>query len=253
MLQTLAQSCGLREFELCNGIALYRSREPHASTTPLLKKLGIVDIYDLRKPKERENSLGLSGVPFCVHTIDIDLQGDAANSQTTKANNILEAYGAPGERMKNMYRTFAWQGEALREVILSVMRAQNPALVHCVNGKDRAGVVCACVKKALGETEEAIYADYLATNEANQEINERDLRRYSSLLDPLELEVVKDLFLAKEEYLEAFWEEINKLYGSFDAFLYPSFGTSSQQVFSARGGVMPVNQKVSNQHELIAQ
>lgn len=252
MLQQAAQSCGLRKFAVSNGAILYRSREPQTEVVSLLRSLGIADIYDLRKPKEREGSQGLTGAYFRVHTSGVDLQGDAANSQITKAHNILEAYGAPGERMKHLYRMFAWQGEALRNVVLSVVAAQNPVLVHCVNGKDRAGVVCACVKRVLGETEEAIYADYLATNEANREINERDIRRYASLVGTQELEVIKDLFLAKEEYLEVFWSEINRLYGSFDNFLYPAPNALFKQTPSAKG-VVPVQQNDSNQYTLIAQ
>ena len=87
-------------------------------------------------------------------------------------------------------------------------------LFHCSAGKDRTGVVSAVILTALGIDKETIYQDYLLTNEKPLYYKKLALE-----MDPESREIFLDYFQAKKEYLDAAFDEINKIYGSFDKFL----------------------------------
>ena len=87
-------------------------------------------------------------------------------------------------------------------------------LFHCSAGKDRTGVVTAVILTALGIDKETIYQDYLLTNEKPLYYKKMALE-----MDPESREIFLDYFQAKKEYLDASFDEINKIYGNFDNFL----------------------------------
>lgn len=217
---------GLRRFALKNSVALYRSRE--LDTIDLagiddLRRLGITDIYDLRKQAERNISPLLESGPINIHLLSDDLQDDENRTHLTRTSNIIEAYGPPGERMKHMYAAMARHDEALRSVINAALSSPTPVLIHCANGKDRAGVVCACVQRVLGDSREAVFSDYLETNSINEEMNHRDLQQLAHKMGDQELAVMAAMFAARTEYLDAFWRSLDTLYGSFQAFMNPDY------------------------------
>lgn len=87
---------------------------------------------------------------------------------------------------------------------------QGSVLWHCTEGKDRCGLVSALVLLALGADEAVIREDYLLTNETNGPRAEGFYRKM--LADgqpPQQAEAVRDLFLAREDYLNAALEVIN--------------------------------------------
>ena len=87
-------------------------------------------------------------------------------------------------------------------------------LFHCSAGKDRTGVVTAVILTALGINKETIYQDYLLTNEKPLYYKKMALE-----MDKESREIFLEYFQAKKEYLDASFDEINKIYGSFDKFL----------------------------------
>ena len=89
-----------------------------------------------------------------------------------------------------------------------------PVLFHCSAGKDRTGVVTAVILTALGINKDIIYKDYLLTNEKPLYYKKMALE-----MDPESREIFLEYFQAKKEYLDAAFDEINKIYGSFDNFL----------------------------------
>ena len=100
--------------------------------------------------------------------------------------------------------------------IFNVLLENNsgPILFHCSAGKDRTGVVTAVILTALGIDKEIIYQDYLLTNEKPLYYKKMALK-----MDPESREIFLEYFQAKKEYLDAAFDEINKIYGSFDNFL----------------------------------
>lgn len=223
-------SAALREkfgVRLCAGLdglggrpALFRSRALGGATcddVDALKALGIKVIYDLRKETERAMNPEPSAIceEFEVRTCLVDFQDDAARTQETKSQHVQAAYGQPGQRMRFLYGVMADHEDAVLDVVAAVLDGGEPALVHCANGKDRAGVVCASVQLACGMSRADVVADYLLTNECNAEMNRRDLARYAGLMPADAVEVLSAMFEAREEYLDVFLRSIEARFGSF--------------------------------------
>lgn len=219
----LREKFGLRRCVGCRGI-VYRSRELTEATADdiaALRSLGIATVYDLRKQAERDLSPEPEFVreAFEVITCPVDLQSDEDRTRATMASNVKAAYGKPGERMIDLYGIMATHGDEVRAIVRSVSAACEPVLVHCANGKDRVGVVCASVQKLDGVAHERVVEDYLATNACNEAINRRDLRRYAGIMQAEEVEVLAAMFEARAEYLGAFFGAIDERYGSFEAWM----------------------------------
>lgn len=93
-------------------------------------------------------------------------------------------------------------------------------LWHCTEGKDRCGLLSAVLLLALGAERSTIMEDYLLTNRVNAAKSER---YYRMMLEAGQTEAaaetIRDVFLAKEEYLNAAFSAIDGQYGNTDAFL----------------------------------
>lgn len=222
--ETLQSKFGLRRCAGVGSVALYRSRELTEATAEdiaELQRLGIEAVYDLRKKAERDLTPepGIVEEAFEVRICPVDLQDDESRTRATMASNVKAAYGKPGQRMIDLYGIMASHADAVRAIVGAIAAAEAPVLVHCANGKDRAGVVCASVQRLRGVPYETVMDDYLATNAMNEEINRRDLRRYAGIMQPEEVEVLAAMFEARAEYLETFFDAIDARYGSFAAWM----------------------------------
>lgn len=124
-------------------------------------------------------------------------------------------------------------------------------LVHCTGGRDRTGIGIAILLRAVGVAEEAIEADYLASNRLLQP--ERDdpdstlFRRFTFsnvFVQPTgnlsyakaaaELgetpEHLYDAVKLRAEYLRDLWATIDLTYGSFDAFLTAELDLTPERI-----------------------
>lgn len=222
--ESLRNAFGLRRCAGVERVPLYRSRELTEATADdilLMRSLGIATVFDLRKQAERDLSPEPAIVceAFDVRICTVDLQDDENRTRATMAPNVKAAYGKPGQRMIDLYGIMATHAGEVREIVRQILSADEPCLVHCANGKDRAGIVCACVQRFYGVSRETIVEDYLATNVCNEAINRRDLRRYAGIMQPEEVEVLAAMFEARIEYLDAFFSAIDERYGSFGAWM----------------------------------
>ena len=93
-------------------------------------------------------------------------------------------------------------------------------IVHCSEGKDRAGLTSAFLLKALGVSQADILQDYLLTNEVNAARAESYYQQVLENGGTQEVaESVRSAFVAKEEYLEGAFEAISGEFPVFDDFL----------------------------------
>lgn len=235
---------GLRPaFVSATGAQVWRSRSPHmaeAREVALLEGLGLVEVWDLRSPAERE-AVGCfplaSRSGLGMHEASEHLYPPAHHGPMTRddvpgvpgaAGDVLagqlkhERQGRrqPGERMCEVYQGLGEHAEALAPTIGALVGAAGPTLVYCTSGKDRTGVVCYCAQRALGASHDEALASYLETNKANARVNADDLLALGERgVPPWRLEVALSLFLAKEEYLEVFLGIVRERYGSLEAYL----------------------------------
>lgn len=110
------------------------------------------------------------------------------------------------------------QYQKLMELLLADDGA--PLVYHCRGGKDRTGVATMYILLALGVSKDQIYSDYILTNTYKEVRNEMRMDEYRYLTDNQNvLDYLRNLLLAKEEYLDAAFDEMIKVSGSSDNYL----------------------------------
>lgn len=181
-----------------------------------IKKNNIKIVVDLRTPEER---IKLPDVEIeGIKNISIPLLGKDEDTEKEPKLITIGKFQLPDmsaiyREMVSLKRKDAWSS------IFKLLESNKGEgiLFHCSGGKDRTGVVFAVVLSSLGFSKEDIYRDYLKTNE--NPIISPDFQQF---LDALDEETRKAILLysgANKEYLDATFDEINKLYGSLDNFL----------------------------------
>jgi protein-tyrosine phosphatase len=90
-----------------------------------------------------------------------------------------------------------------------------PLLFHCQGGKDRTGWAAALFLLAMGTERRIIREDYLLTREMNRERNHKRMNEYRCYTDhPLVLEYLAGLMDTRETYIDAAFDEMDRLTGS---------------------------------------
>lgn len=161
-------------------------------------------VVDLRSASEYDGPHPLLEYGATIHRIPLSKRLDLLEFD---GEEVLRQAGLPG-----LYRwTVAGAEPAIVEAVDTVAHATFPALVHCTFGKDRTGIVVATILAAIGVTNNAIVADYVATT-ANVD---RIIARLSSLSSPA-VERIQDLLCTFPEALGASSEAIEAVLQIFE-------------------------------------
>ncbi|MFJ8578780.1 tyrosine-protein phosphatase [Micromonospora sp. NPDC093277] len=217
---------------------------------PVLGKLAPACVVDLRHGSEQAVAPPdrLVGDPRVVHLPVYD----PAHPVFTYVSAVLlghdlEAYdelareGMPAA-MAAIYRWFvsgttarAGFGAAVR---LAADGANLPLLFHCSAGKDRTGWLSVVLLTALGVDEAVIRGDYLRHNELTESLREvllAAMTRQRSDLDPA---VARPLLEVRPEYLDAAYDEVRRVHGSFGAYLRDGLGVTDGTVAALRANLL---------------
>lgn len=204
---------------------LYRAAHLGAATEAdraKLRRLGVTLTADLRTDLERQQKPDRlpEGMALLPRPIFDEVTAGITREDGTPAPLIMPD-------MEALYRvmvTAAPCRESLRAVLVALMEraAEGEAVLwHCTAGKDRCGVVSALLLAALGAKRETIMADYLVTNEIS---GPESRAVYQKLLAEGFAEEdaarVREVFLAKESYLNAALDAAEEEYGSLEAYLH---------------------------------
>ncbi|MEU5939827.1 tyrosine-protein phosphatase [Micromonospora sp. NPDC047548] len=207
---------------------------------PVLGKLAPACVVDLRDASEMSVAPAdrLVGEPRVVH-LPVH---DPAHPVFTYVSAVLlghdlAAYdelareGTPAA-MAAIYRWFV-TGESARVGFGTAVRlaagADNlPLLFHCSAGKDRTGWLAVVLLSALGVDPAAIRADYLCHNELTVSLREVLLAAMARRQPALDPETVHPVLEVRPEYLDAAYEEVRRVHGSFDAYLRDGLGVTDE-------------------------
>jgi protein-tyrosine phosphatase len=97
-----------------------------------------------------------------------------------------------------------------------------PLLIHCTSGKDRTGFASALLLLAIGVPREIVMRDYDLTNHYRRDV--------SHLFGPnTSEELIALLLSAQSHYLEAALDEVERVHGSFEAFLAGPLGVDAEK------------------------
>lgn len=112
-------------------------------------------------------------------------------------------------------------------------------LWHCTEGKDRCGLLTAIVLMALDVSREEILADDLLTNRVNAPKAQRFYEQLLSAGKPLQTaEAVRDVFLARERYLQSAFAAIDAHYPDSRSFLIQGLSIPKETIHAFRERVL---------------
>lgn len=125
------------------------------------------------------------------------------------------------EHYKNMIRDFMAIKQFARFMDLLVRHEEGAVLFHDNLGTHRTGLASAILLGALGIPENTIREDYMKGNQYLEKEEEYIIRllENKTIVDKRIISNVHALVRVKEIYLDSAFQEIDREYGSFDAFL----------------------------------
>ena len=221
-----------------------------ATDVQTLKTHNLKRIIDLRTPTEIANhpDVEIHGIQYenisimSATTFGISYEtlngAEIAIKLQAGIERMINRGETPIDHMRILYKTFvsnefshAGYGSFLK------MLANNPVdgatLWHCTGGKDRCGTCTALLLHCLGVDREQIMNDYLLTNQQVMSHAESILAKVKPHVSPDRLELVQSMLLVEESYLTSFFDEIERLYGSVDAFV-AKCGVTEQEIEKLR-------------------
>lgn len=221
---------------------LLRSAKLHGASDGdiqrLEQELHLEKIIDLRTAGERQGCPDpeIPGAEYCPIGVFDERVAGISHEQDELASippmETLYGFMATDESCrKNL-------GRAARAVMEHNF-GEGSVLWHCTEGKDRCGLLAVVLLMALGVDREQIMEDYLLTNEVNgpkaQSLYERALSAGKS---SQEAQAVRNVFLAKESYLQVVFDVIDKDFPEDGTFLTEGLSIPEQTIHHFREQVL---------------
>jgi protein-tyrosine phosphatase len=125
------------------------------------------------------------------------------------------------------------------KIVQHIAAGDLPAVEHCTSGKDRTGVFSAILLTALGVPREVVIQDYLLTNQYllapdSIESTRADLQKIFRLAEPPDSVTVRTIMTLRPETLEATFDGITAIYGSFENYLRDGLKLSNSDLTMLR-------------------
>ncbi|MET7670313.1 tyrosine-protein phosphatase [Micromonospora luteifusca] len=217
---------------------------------PVLAKLGPACVLDLRDSSEIAVAPTdrLVGEPRVVHLPVHDPEHPVFTYvSAVLLGHDLDAYaelarqGTAGA-MAAIYRWFVTGASArvgFAEAVRLAAQPENlPLVYHCSAGKDRTGWLTVILLTALGVDEAAIRSDYLRNNALTESLRavivEAMRRRHADL----DVDAVLPVLEVRDEYLDAAYDEVRRVHGSFDAYLRDGLGITDETLTALRAQLL---------------
>jgi protein-tyrosine phosphatase len=213
-----------------------------------LGQFGLRAVIDFRTPGEVLLS-GTDRVPYGVELASLPVSGGdlgllyelIASGDHDRQRRELGG-GRAALLMVEINRGFVADGRQ-REAFGAALRlvcspGRLPLLYHCSSGKDRAGWMTAIVHTALGVPREFVLRDYLLSNDFHRTGYQKlrfDLVTSGIVDDP---ELLRPIMEQSATYLSAAFEEVDRRYGSFGAFLTHGLDVSEAMLGELRRGLL---------------
>jgi len=220
--------------------ALYRAGELSHLTDKDLKvmgALGIKTVADLRNYAQRSREPDKLP-PKTTHAI-YDLAEDAPIGVTEDSYGKAAKRGRYDRVLVEANRRFVKDpgaSAAFGKLMNHFASGANPTVFHCTAGKDSTGWAAAVLLTALGVPRETVMADYMLSADLLAEKNRIALpimQKTPGLEDvsPAQLE---SLLTVRRAYLQAAFDQVERTFGSFDAYLREGLGLTDAELEALR-------------------
>ncbi|GAB3662125.1 tyrosine-protein phosphatase [Ramlibacter alkalitolerans] len=182
--------------------------------------LGISRVLDFRGVQERASAACcVPGVT--VHSLPIEPTIVQTLGALLAAGRALMPADVTAH-MQDTYRGFVRHNTArFAEFFAHLLASDEPTVFHCTAGKDRTGFAAALLLKAVGASDDEVMHDYLLTNE-------RLVLPQESRMG-LSREAMVVLWQVQPEFLRAAFEEVQRAYGSLEAYFRTGLALGPQE------------------------
>ncbi|WP_052345855.1 tyrosine-protein phosphatase [Paucisalibacillus sp. EB02] len=195
-------------------------------------KLGIKNICDLRDDDEigKHPDPVLKGamwnhIPMINDEKAVRQVGDLSHFESKLINS------KPGEMLVNLNQDLVANTTAFAKIFRVLLNEPGkPMLFHCMAGKDRTGAVAALLLSTIGVPLDIIEEDYLYTNNTLDAMQEGFNAIGYTMPDYIDKEVVQAMYEARVEYIRAFFNEIERVYGSVESYLLNGIGLEKEDI-----------------------
>lgn len=222
---------------------VFRSNQLYRISTGDMEKIAALKLkndFDLRTTRERESKP--DELPSGVRNISLDMLADASEESFAKLDELLRdpkrrstvSGGGAAEAetaMKQIYCdmvTLPSAKTALGQLFTRLaINGNTPALFHCSSGKDRTGWAAAVLLSMLGVPKETIIRDFVRSNDYI-------LPPYKKTIDDFikaggEPGIPPAILGVKASYLEAAFNEVQRVYGSMDRYFIDGLGIDAEK------------------------
>lgn len=212
---------------------LYRSAQLDTSrpaTLQALRDLGIRTIIDLRETSERDSSATLppdsNALPRVLH---IPIHAGSMN-------RLLDGIHHNAIHSDTVYRIVervnrhivSRHASEIHQIFTALLDRRNyPAVIQCNTGKGRTGIASALVLTTLGVDDESILYDYRLSNRF---FSIPAAASYAYALPVSSQEALTTIYSARENFLNAAKDEIERRYGSVDSYLRHAVGLTKDEI-----------------------
>ncbi len=235
--KTRVQYGRIRKHKLLRGSCLENLTQKDVNL--LVNKYKLATIIDLRTYREIEESpdVRITNVNY-LHMPIFDKRAPGithekhGHFEREKRTDLVKMYkeilsGEHLERVAEIIKT-----------IVNLQREEYSVLFHCTEGKDRTGIITAILLIILGASKQTIIDDYLFTNKAKKKkvfIYYWKTRLFKS--DRERAERIKDVYLAKPEYIQAVFKLIQEEWFGVDNFIKYGLKLSEDEIEDFRDKV----------------
>lgn len=217
------------------GAALNKITEADKST--LCDRLSVRTVIDLRtsqeiseKPDKRISGVKIYHLPI-LSAATMGISHERTNDMPKGLDRVRDMQELYREMINGEYSS-AQIGKALRLIIKSA--EQGAVLWHCTVGKDRCGIITALMLYILGADMELIYDDYLKTNEFSRGRSNVCYYIARVISDKQTAQRVRGIFTAERKFLEAAFDEMEKIGGSVLGYLEKFCGIDERHIARLR-------------------
>ncbi|MGU3586561.1 tyrosine-protein phosphatase [Rhodococcus sp. C26F] len=220
---------------------IYRSNALTADDEDVrtLNTLGIAKVVDLRTSGEIEAKP--DRVPEGAQYVRHNLFSDEADNVTAGGGLDISSAESVDRLMVDAYQKLVNTDSVRTEVgaaIRDIAQTEGPVIFHCTSGKDRAGWIAATILTIAGVHRETVMRDYMLTNEYSKATIGTKATAASESSGPEAGAAMRALYSVSPEYLEAAFEEVDAVFGSFDNYVKSGLGLDDHDVAVLRSKIV---------------
>lgn len=191
-----------------------------------LKNIGIKTIIDLRSQSELDGQSplqpGFNVVHIPIKTGDMEDILKGIQQQKIKSDTVYRMVERMNRELVMNYR------KEYRQMFDILLNPDNyPVVIHCSSGKGRTGIASALILASLSVNSDIIMEDYRLSNDY---FNIPSASRYAYNLPARSQEAITTIYSAREDFLNAAKEEIERRYSDVDTYLQRGIGLSNEEI-----------------------